>query len=309
MGSCVEPVTQYLQSAVDEWIKDRTLDVPITLEGQTFDVRFIPEVTSAEAMASKLCADHAAKLGINEETFPNCANPVGDYLRRAVGRWIAEKTLSIPVTVSDITFDVQFMPERQTAVSMASKLCYEHARTLQLSTQADLDGCVSPVGEYLQAAANDWTRSKLLEVVVNVNEMPYTLRFMPERVPAVDMARKLCVDQAEALVLTEETIVPNCVSPVTDYLVASIDNWLKEKTISIPIKFGEQTSQLEFMPERENSLYVARKFCAGASEALGLTNETVVTECINPVTKLVREEVQKWAAKRSPPADAASVSA
>jgi len=52
------------------------------------------------------------------------------------------------------------------------------------------------------------------------------VRFMPDRQSALEMARKLCVENAASIEgLTDANILSECVDPVARYLQSQVDEW------------------------------------------------------------------------------------
>lgn len=298
MSSCVGPVKNYLSNAVNEWVVDRTLDVPVTIEGYTFDVSFLPEVQSSSDLATNVCTQYAGAVGtLTAEASALCNQRVSSYLQSTVNSWAAEKTLEIPLTIKDTTFDVRFLPERESAQNVATRICTEHAQRLELDENS-LPGCIGPVTDYLTRAINEWVLEKTIVVDVNLNDNPYTLRFMPERIRGSAMAQRLCVEQAATLGLTEDTLYSSCVNPVADFIAEKIKLWLADKILEVPVEIGEVSTVVRFMPERESTRSVARTFCVKNATTLNLTEENIITNCLDPVTVFLQQQAQLWAAQR-----------
>lgn len=93
LGGCITPVTQYFQREVSAWEQEKTLYVAVTVEGAggplTFDIQFMPERTSAQDMAARLCKENkdALQLAETNDAMMNCIVPVTDYLNKAVQQW------------------------------------------------------------------------------------------------------------------------------------------------------------------------------------------------------------------------------
>lgn len=307
LKGCVDPVLMYLNNAVNEWSIDKTLEVPVNIQGKTFDISFMPEIQSATSMADRLCRQHASLIGVNQETLPACVNPVQNYLQQEVSKWSAEKTLEVSVPIGTNVFEVKFMPERQSAQDMAAQLCVNNANLIGI-TQETLPSCTDPVTDYLQKAVNQWVLRKTLVTDITLNSMPFTLRFMPERVSSGEMARRLCTEQAGALGLTtREQIIAGCMAPVTDHIANEVRTWTESKTLTVPMNVrtpgipgsSEQTVQFSFMPEHESLQTLARNFCVQNAAALSLTEQTLVGSCLQPVISYLDNEVKMWMAKRN----------
>lgn len=53
---------------------------------------------------------------------------------------------------------------------------------------------------------------------------------MPSRESSATIARRVCVENAAAIgTLTEENIVPRCITPLATYIQGEVDRWIAEK--------------------------------------------------------------------------------
>merc|ERR1712227_339635 len=116
-------------------------------------------------MAKKICIEKSQDMGITAETLPSCTGPMEVYLRQAVDNWMLEKTLELPVTVNGVTFDLRFLPERESPISMARKLCVENANTIGGLTNENIaTACVNPVADYVESGVKNWINEKTITV-------------------------------------------------------------------------------------------------------------------------------------------------
>ena len=291
LSACVKGVNSYLQSVVDEWSVEKTLQVPVSIEGNRFNVRFLPEKQSATNMAEQLCKQNAELLKLTAETLVNCTSPVATYLRQAVAQWADEKTLQLPLNISGTMFDVAFMPERRSAEEMAAQLCRQHAEVLGV-TEETFNNCLVPVAQRLNTAVQNWMASKTLRFNVNVDGKAYPVTILPERTTAVDVARDFCVGYAQEFGLTEATIVDKCINPVAGVVKDNIARWVAAKRLELPVKTADgQELKVVFVPERETTEAAARRFCGTQGAKLGLTNETVMQQCVAPVYQMLEKAV------------------
>lgn len=59
-------------------------------------------------------------------------------------------------------------------------------------------------------------------------------------------------------------------------------------------------SPVSFMPQKETAADMARRLCVEKAEEIGgLTNENVVSSCIEPVAAFFDKEVAKWLADKT----------
>jgi len=163
---------------VNSYIQERTISVPITVSGTALDIRFRPDQVSTDEMAGQVCSQEkiqAPLLAENKNLVTSCVEPVSTYLRVAVNNWIADKTLSIPVVVNGTKFDVAYLPERQPASDIATKLCVQYSDVIGgLTNENVVDICVNPIANYLDTAAQSWRSDKTLVLPLTLNNKEFT---------------------------------------------------------------------------------------------------------------------------------------
>lgn len=303
-GTCVASVGQYIVTNVNSYIQERTISVPITVSGTTLDVRFRPDQVSTDTMADKVCSEEkiqAPFLAENKNLVTSCVEPVSNYLRIAVDNWITDKTLSIPLTVNGTRFDIQYFPERDSSSKVATKLCTEKADVIGGLTNENVgDVCIAPITKYLDQAAASWLSDKTLVLPLTLNDKTFTVKYMPEKQQSINVAKQLCIERAgEIGGLTEENVVDKCINPVTGSLQKAVEDWIKSKTLVVPVTIDGKVFNLSYMPLRHTSVSMAKKLCIdNASEIGGLTNENVVDLCIKPVVDILDVAGKKWLAER-----------
>lgn len=281
-GLCIERVGNYLQAAVDSWYEEKVFSTAVTLKGNRFDIRFIPEVDSTTTMAQQLCAKNQQLLGIS--TLDECVSSVDTYLKREVQAWYGEKTVIAPIVINDTEFEISFLPERQSPVDMASKLCRDQAATLGVTAE-NFANCVNPVAARLSTIVQQWIDSKTLEFTLTVAQKPYQFSFMPEREAASTVAQTFCQQRATEFQLTEANFVSACVNPINEYINQVVKEWINSKIVSINVDVNNKPTPIEFIPERETTARVARRFCLQNAEALKLTEANFVDACVDPVNE------------------------
>jgi putative hemolysin len=272
------------------------VQVRVKIENQAFNVRFEPEKHSAKEMAQQLCTQRASLIGVTEETLGLCVDKVGTYLQTSVDRWIAEKVVNVPLTVENKTYELQFIPERSTAASIAQKFCVEQGPALGVVAESpeSLNTCVQAVGQRVQRHVNDFFLEKTLQASVTIDGQTFQLSFLPERHSTVDVAQKLCLDTAATLKLDSEALLATCTEKVSEVLDQQVQAWIASKTLAVPLTLNAQPVTVSFLPERQSALSAARDLCVQRAAELELTQETVVAKCITPVTEYLRKQVEKW---------------
>lgn len=106
VNACVEPVSKYLRVAINNWITDKTLSIPLDVNGTKFDINYLPDIDSSFNIATKLCTQNANVIGglTKENVVDVCITPVTSYLNSAADIWRSDKTLVLPLTVNDKVF-------------------------------------------------------------------------------------------------------------------------------------------------------------------------------------------------------------
>jgi hypothetical protein len=228
--ACVEPTIRYLQSSVNSWMADKTLDFPITVNGKSFDMHFLPERETAITLARNLCVNQADAIGgiTTENVEEACITPVKSYVQDRVDEWTAEKTLEIPLRLNGKSFDLSFIPSRESSERMARKLCVSQADEIGGLTDGNIvESCIQPVNVFIQGEVDKWTSEKTLSLSIKLNGKEFDVRFMPARESPSKMARKLCIEQADAIGgLTTDTVESECIAPVEKYLQKCVDEWV-----------------------------------------------------------------------------------
>jgi hypothetical protein len=266
------------------------LNVDLDIAGVSFNIRFSPEIESAAAVAQRLCTEQAQRIGVNQENLKECLAKVGNYLQAAVDDWVSEKTLSAPVVVNGKHINVEFIPEADSPVSIATKACTDHQQFLGVT---NLNSCIKSIGDHLQGLVDNWYAEKTMNVGINISGKDFELTFMPERQSPNDMAKKLCHEQADALGVTRE-FLPTCVDRVTEYLNTAVTQWVQSKTLDFSLSVDNKPYRFRFFPERESSEAVASHFCSSHAEEFQLTRENIEKVCIEPMNSRIAEVVHQW---------------
>ena len=307
LPGCISPISQYLLTSVKNWVDDKALRTSLTVDGVQTEILFYPEVDTASDVAVSYCQRNAETLALTSENITNCINPVERYLQGAVVSWINEKTLETVLTINGYSFDVNFIPSRQTSASFANQLCVRNSELLSVTDQNLLE-CISPVNDYLNKAIAQWIESKTLTVQVTVNKEPLTITYMPERTSSLSVARTFCNRASVALGNEEDDLVNNCVLPISKYLTQSVNEWINDKLLAVTLEVNAKKETFQFLPERQSTLTLARKFCVGKAKEYSLTNDNIVAECVLPLSDMLQIEVNKWAmAKRQATAAATAI--
>lgn len=152
LPGCIEPVTEYLRTAVNPKRPEqpRMISATLTVGGQPYDISY-PADLSLEAVAQEFCVRNAAAFGITtNEQLPGCIRPVAEYLFNAANpqQQKEPEMLTVPLTIGDTNYKISF-PAGSVANTVAQEFCVRNAATIGITTNEQLPGCVGPVADYL----------------------------------------------------------------------------------------------------------------------------------------------------------------
>lgn len=221
--NCAGPVAQFLESHGAAPAPPTILNIPLTVAGKEYTVQFAPSgVVSLEDTAKIFCVQNAASLGITtNEQLPGCISPVTDYLRSAVNprRTEQPKMISATLNIANTPYEISY-PAGLSLESVAQEFCIRNAGAFGITKDEQLPNCIRPVAEYLHNAANpaQKTAPQMLTVPITIGETKYEMTF-PAGSAANAVAQEFCVRNAATIGITTNEELPNCVGPVSDYLI------------------------------------------------------------------------------------------
>eukprot|EP01036_Dinobryon_divergens_P031914 gene31914-41405_t len=101
-ADCIQPVAEFLERKVNEWLQAKSIELKLTVNNDSFTVRFMPSRESSSSIARKLCVENAATIGnLTEENIVEaCITPVTQRLESEVSAWLAEKEKSATTTTA-----------------------------------------------------------------------------------------------------------------------------------------------------------------------------------------------------------------
>jgi phage tail sheath gpL-like len=126
----------------------------------------------------------------------------------------AQETVTIPVEIAGTRYDVSF-PEGSAANDVAREFCVQNAAAFDITTEEQMPGCVGPVADYLVKAVAP--EDGVIRVPIEIAGQQYTIDYRAGA-KLEEVAREFCVRNAAAFGITTEEQMPNCVTPVTQFL-------------------------------------------------------------------------------------------
>jgi hypothetical protein len=267
------------------------ISVPVLIAGISFEVRFAPELQSAETMAIQFCTEQAGTLNIKEENFSDCVTNVGNHLLNQVNTWYIEKTFQTPLTLNGQILDVSFIPEKTSVESVAEKICKANVEPNILTE------CAEKVIDFLRAQVAAFYAEKTLVVPITVEDKAFDISFLPERHSTRNIAIRICNENSEEFKLTDKTMLP-CVEKMEATLEKSVAVWIASKTLDFNMSINDKVYPFSMIPERQSATQVARSFCIQRSQDFGFTSENIAAECISPIADNILQVIKRWIASK-----------
>lgn len=137
------------------------------------------------------------------------------------------RQITVGLKVENQEFDVTFPPDIITSVDIANRICQEKFNLI------DDTRCIQPIAVYLQNAINKDNERISLKTAVNVLGKSFDITYRPDITNAQIMARRLCVENAETLLLTEENINETCITPLQQTLESVETQFIAERSINV----------------------------------------------------------------------------
>lgn len=152
------------------------------------------------------------------------------------------------------------------------------------------------------------TQTSAIRIPLTVAGKEYQIDFNPETTSTNVAAQEFCINYAETLQLTRETL-PNCVNPVQQHLNTQLAQ-LNAQLQSFPLTIGGAQYEIRFDPRVTSIDVAARDFCIQNGGNFGITQETL-NNCITPVTNhllgVLRPAQQQQQQQQQQPADMLTV--
>lgn len=210
----------------------------------------------------------------------------------------APGVLDISIIVNGNSFKLNLDPEKDSALTLAKKLCTSQAALIGISTLEELNSCSGVVTEYVQGYIDRWVESRKMTVPLVIRGLQFDITMFPDREEPAVLANRLCQDHADTLGLTPDAL-PECSSSVSMYIQRAVNLWYAARTIEIPLSVNEQKLSLKFMPERESAALIAERFCRDQGTTLLGVPADDIQVCTDPVQIHIEKEINKWMEERT----------
>lgn len=146
----------------------------------------------------------------------------------------------------------------------------------------------------------------LITVPLKIGEgLEYEVSLLPTIDGVNQITQMFCAERKGDFGITDENI-DACLEPVHSYLSQYIPAAAKpaaqevsEPDMLIPLKVGEQEFEISIQPNADSAVATAITFCQQHGTKFGVTEETFIENCLNPVGEYLKAAAEKEAAVRS----------
>ena len=150
LPACVGPVSKYLQTAVDEFVRQRTVAFRMKLEGLEFDISIRRDLMSAVDMGLKLCRENAKALNVDDSNFQNCVRVTGDFIQSKINEVTRAQQIKVPIKIGNLDTVLEIVPTLEEVEKVARKACSAESRAQTGIQEADVPACAQGVVGYVR---------------------------------------------------------------------------------------------------------------------------------------------------------------
>jgi len=224
-----------------------------------------------------------------------------------------QQTVSVPLKIGELQYDVTLVPTLEGVQSMASRFCKERHADFAVPMDGNIKStCVTPVAQYLseaviaQRAEAQASEAPAIRVPLKLGDKEFTITFVATEMGAGNMARKFCAEQGPSLGFTEATVLDGCVRGLSEYLRDAV-----RKEVGVPggtvarvsMRVGGQTFDFSWDPTVRSTRDMAVQFCSEHGAQLNVKKDEMESSCVIPVAQYLQQagEGQGVAAPPPPP--------
>jgi len=149
LAECVNPVGEYLQNALNQYVAEKTMQIPLTVENKEYTLSFRPDITTAVEVSEQFCVQAAKEIGVTDETIMTCVRSVAEYVQKAVAQRLEARLLTIPLTVSNKEFTIRIQPDLESAIDAAAQICEGNGELIGV-TKETAPACIRDIVQYIR---------------------------------------------------------------------------------------------------------------------------------------------------------------
>lgn len=149
----------------------------------------------------------------------------------------------------------------------------------------------------------------LITVPLKVGDgLEYEVSLVPTAEGVKSITKMFCNERMSDFGITEENI-DICIEPVESYLSQYIPQEAKtdatteqqelEPDMTLPLKVGDQEFEISIQPNADAAVATAITFCQQHGAKFGVTEETFLENCLNPVGEYLKSAAEAEAATRA----------
>lgn len=276
--------------ALISFISAQQVSLQLPIGGKAYPIQYRAHEVSAADAARQFCVSEASALGITNDTLPNCVVSVSEFLKAqtkgAMEAYAAKNTILVPVKIGDLSFDVTFRIDTQSAADMATQLCSVHAQKLGV-TKETLPNCVGPVSGYLQKAVTQFVAQRSVGIRITLENIDFDINMRRDLISAVEMGEKLCRENAKVLNVNNDNF-RRCIEVAGGLIQTRLNEVDKAQMIRVPMKIGNLDTTLEVLPSLEEVKKLAKAVCSSQYRAQTGIQEEQTGACEEGVVGYVR---------------------
>ena len=238
-----------------------------------------------------------------------------------------QQTVSVPLKIGDLQYDVTLVPTLEGVQGMASRFCQERHADFAVPMDGNIKStCVTPVAQYLseaviaQRAESQASEAPTIRVPLKLGDKEFAITFVATEMGAGNMARKFCSEQGPSLGFTETTVLEGCVRGLSDYLRDAVrkevgpprDNRRPEgqSTVArVSMRVSGQTFDFSWDPTLRSTRDMAVQFCSEHGAQFNVKKDDMESSCVIPVAQYLQQAVESQGVAAPPPANATPIKA
>ena len=298
-------------------VSEQMITVPLSPgEGLEYEIQFIPSRDGVRAIASRFCDERKSDFNITNEYINNCLEPIIIYLDNVVANKNQaasdlKKDVVVPLKVAEFEYEINFRPSVEAAMATAEQFCTQRGGTFGITNENYQSDCLVPIGDYFKKALQEhitkYSNYELpaqpslfddIKLMMEISGITFEISWNSKNAGPGNMARRFCLAHAEKTLNIDYTA---CVLPVEEYLINATtkpDKLKERKMIKAVVNIAGEDFEFKFGPEDHEALRAAKEFCVENASALGVREDTMGSQCVQPILITLLEAVEKAEVKR-----------
>lgn len=182
----------------------------------------------------------------------------------------SQEMVTVPLTVGENTFDIQFVPTEQGVRDITTQFCEQRGADFGITDAANMDVCTVPVmnnlAQYIKQPESESESESAapvaqqqasmpsiseIKVPLKIGESEYEISFEPTAAGASSVAVKFCQEQGSSFGITKENFNEACLIPIEGFLnKAAEDNTRVKRELQVKQEaLAAEEAALASMPD------------------------------------------------------------